>query len=71
MSFQVEFLCKNEEKTGWCQLLKNVIPQDPKTFLYIDGIKDIICAMLLYVDWKFKEGICDDLMKTASSWILN
>jgi len=43
----------------------------PKTFLYIDTNKIIIDALSVYVDWKYKEEIYDNLMKTASSWILN
>jgi len=48
-----------------------MLPHHPKTFLYIDTNKIIIDALLVYVDWKYKEEICDHLMKTASSWILN
>ena len=46
-----------------------MLPHHPKAFLYVDAIKDID-AMLVYVDLKCNEEICDHLMKTASSWIL-
>jgi len=48
-----------------------MLPHHPKTFLYIDTNKIIIDAFLVDVDWKYKGEICDHLMKTASSWILN
>ena len=68
MLFLVEFLCKIKENTsGRCQFLKNVTPPPQN----IDAIKEIIDDMLVYIDWKFKEEICDHYMKTASSWILN
>jgi len=49
--------------------LKNVM--HPKAFLFIDAIKDIIYFVLVYIDCKFKEEICNHLMKTASTEILN
>jgi len=44
-----------------------MLPHHPKAFLYVDAIKDIIDAMLVYVDLKFNEEICDNLMETTSS----
>ena len=36
----------------------------PKTFLYVDAIKNIMDANLVSVYWEFKVEMCDHVMKT-------